>query len=165
MLDEDDSNTKHTVVPDNTDISFLTKKVLQNQECRNYFSSLLLNNERYDAYDVNKNLDYYCTKFLGTMFQEISIENFNMNLLLNSLHQILPTTYYEIFEKRWIANQKYYLHEYDESLELLTEAYTIANKSKDSISEWLIQDILIDLRNRENKILEIKNQHKENNFG
>nr|WP_216696250.1 DUF4062 domain-containing protein [Enterococcus innesii] len=165
LLDEGDSDTKLTVVPDNTDISFLTKKVLQNQECRNYFSSLLLNNEMYDASDANKDLDYYCTKFLGTMFQGISIENFNMNLLLSSLHQILPTTYYEIVEKRWIANQKYYLQEYDESLELLTEAYNLANKNKGNISEWLIQDILIDLRNRENKILETKNQYNANNFG
>lgn len=165
LQNENDLNTTYTIENSNEDISFLTKKTLKNQECRNYFASLLLSNEKYEISGTNKNLDYYAAKFLGTMFEGISIDDFNMNLFLNHLKEFLPTTYFEIAEKRWIANQKYYLHEYDDSLEVLKEAYKMATESKESVSEWLIQDILIDLRNRENKILETKNQYTRNNFG
>lgn len=165
LQDENDLDTSHKIVTNNEDISFLTKKMLQNEECRNYFSSLLLSNEKYTFTGTTKKLDYYSTKFLGTMFEEVSIDDFNMNLFLNSLSEVLPDTYYRIVKKRWIANQKYYLHEYDDSLEILKEAYKMALESEEIVSEWLIQDILIDLRNRENKILETRNQYTRNNFG
>lgn len=145
-------------------ISFLTTNSLPNSECRNYFSTLLLQNRLYKISESNKNLDYYCTKFLTTMFEYHSIEDFNIKLFLDSLKEVLPKDFYTISEKRWYANQKYYLHEYNESLKLLKSLYESIKKNN-KIPKWLVQDILIDLRNMENKILETENKYTTISFG
>src|SRR5690606_36852199 len=48
---------------------------------------------------------------------------------------------------------------YDESLNLLQEALALAEASRETVAEWVIQDILIDLRNREINIAETKNEY------
>ncbi|MGL5687168.1 MAG: hypothetical protein ACRCXQ_15380, partial [Vagococcus fluvialis] len=104
-------------------------------------------------------------KFLEVMFEENTIENFNTSLFLESLKKIVPDTYYLIIEKRWESNVKYYMSQYEESYELLLAAFDLAKKNEEIIDEWFIDDILIDLRNRENKMLEQKNKYTSKNFG
>ena len=41
----------------------------------------------------------------------------------------------------------------------MKEALALAEDNNGKVAEWLIQDILIDLRNRENNIAETKNQY------
>ncbi|RPA55536.1 hypothetical protein EF384_09425 [Aerococcus agrisoli] len=135
----------------------LEKEKLVNELCRNYFSNYLFNKKQQQI--SKKDFDYYCSRYLLTMFENTTIEEFNMNLFLESLSKVLPTPYFEIVEKRWISNQKYYLEDYDASIELLKEALTLAEKKQSEIDEWLVQDILIDLRNREKSIAETKNQY------
>ena len=88
-----------------------------------------------------------------------------MNLFLEELEKVLPPIFYKVIEKRWASTQNYYLGKYDNSLSLLNEAYSIAIENKENIPVWLIQDILIDIRNREDKIFDTKNMRIEKNFG
>lgn len=135
----------------------LGKEKLINEVCRSFFANLLFGTQ-IQKFD-NKDFDFYCSKYLLTMFEESTIEEFNMNLFLESLATILPQPYFEVVEKRWISNQKYYMEEYDESLTLLHEALALAESYNGAVAEWLVQDILIDLRNRENFIGETKNEY------
>ena len=135
----------------------LGKEKLVNEMCRIFFSTFLFGKKTQQI--DKKDFDFYCSKYLSTMFKQATIEEFNMNLFLESLSKILPPPYYEIVKKRWISNQKYYLEEYDASLILLKEALALAEDNNGKVAEWLIQDILIDLRNRENNIAETKNQY------
>ena len=99
----------------------LGKEKLVNEMCRNFFSNLLFGKKTQQI--DKKDFDFYCSKYLLTMFKHTTIEEFNMNLFLESLSKILPPPYYEIVEKRWISNQKYYLEEYDASLILLKPGF------------------------------------------
>ena len=152
----EDSNFEAGIVESKNNL-VLGKEKLVNEKCRSFFSNLLF--EKKTQQIDNKDFDFYCSKYLLTMFKQATIEEFNMNLFLESLSKILPSPYYEIVEKRWISNQKYYLEEYDASLILLKEASALAEANNGKVAEWLIQDILIDLRNRENNIAETKNQY------
>ena len=152
----EDSNIEAGIIESNNNL-VLGKEKLVNEMCRNFFSNLLFGKKTQQI--DKKDFDFYCSKYLLTMFKHTTIEEFNMNLFLESLSKILPPPYYEIVEKRWISNQKYYLEEYDASLILLKEALALAEDNNGKVAEWLIQDILIDLRNRENNIAETKNQY------
>ncbi|MFP3358059.1 hypothetical protein R0K17_11950 [Planococcus sp. SIMBA_143] len=135
----------------------LDKERLSNAVCRNYFSYLLFGTKQKNFEE--KDFDYYCSKFLSIIFENESIESFNMTLFLDNLKLQLPDAYYKVVEKRWLSHQKYLLKQYDESLKLLKEAFDMAKSLNGEIAEWLIQDILIDLRNRENSIAETKNEY------
>lgn len=166
LQDEEDSEKIEVSKSKDTEsILFIAKKTSKNVECRNYFSELLLRNTNYDFSDKTLDIDYYSAKFLRTMFEGLSIDDFNMNLFLEELEKVLPPIFYKVIEKRWASTQNYYLGKYDNSLSLLNEAYSIAIENKENIPVWLIQDILIDIRNREDKIFDTKNMRIEKNFG
>lgn len=143
----------------------ISKKNFVNKLCRNYFESLLLGHELMDESDEAKDFDFYCAKFLTTMFEGNSIENVNITLLLDALEPLVPAVYFQIIKKRWHSNLKYYMSQYEESYKLLLEAHTMAKANEHDIDDWFIDDILIDLRNRQYKMLEQKNQYTVDNFG
>ncbi|MCB4408409.1 hypothetical protein ACTCUG_03345 [Latilactobacillus sakei] len=145
--------------------SFYKKEALMNSYCRAFFNNLIFDEKNeIDVDKTDKNFDYYCYKFLSVLFGNDDIESFNMDLFLESLQKILPPNYYEIVKIRWNSNQKYYLEKHDESMELLRKAFEMAKKDG-NIEEWFIQDILIDLRNKENEIAELNNEVHRNNYG
>lgn len=156
------TNLGSTVKSKNNPI-ILRKDQLNNIICRNYFLKLIFRKEgqKYEKRDF----DYYCSLYLPILFEGANIENFNMSLFLEKLKETIPRDYFEIVSKRWASNQKYYLEEFDESIELLKEAYELAEKNKEVIAEWFIQDILIDLRNRYEVVSETKNEYLRENFG
>ena len=143
----------------------ISKKSLENCLCRNYFDNLLFDDELIDSSDMPKNFDFYCAKFLTTIFENNPIDNVNMILFLENLKSLVPEYYFQIIEKRWHSNIKYYMSQYEESYKLLLDAYKMAISNENKIDDWFIDDILIDLRNRENKMLELKNQYTSENFG
>lgn len=167
-------NIQNDILEDDTNLnvqtklvssSFYKKESLSNTYCRDFFNDLIFSEKNEAGINkVDKNFDYYCYKFLLILFSKDDIESFNMNLFLESLQKILPINYYRIVKIRWSSNQKYYLEQYEESMNLLRQALEMAKKDE-TIEEWFIQDILIDLRNRENEIAELKNEYHPNNYG
>ena len=74
----------------------ISKKSLENCLCRNYFDNLLFDDELIDSSDMPKNFDFYCTKFLTTMFENNPIDNVNMILFLENLKSLVPEYYFQI---------------------------------------------------------------------
>ncbi len=142
----------------------ISKKTTENKLCRNYFEYLLLEHDLKDSSKEFKNFDFYSRIFLKTMFEGTSIEEFNCTLMLESLKDFVPSPYFEIVKMRWDSNIKFYMNDFEESFKILTEAYVMACANKESIDDWFIDDILIDLRNRQNKMLEVKNQFMPETF-
>lgn len=158
-----EKDLKRTIIPPkNLSIS---ESILENILCRNYFSDLLLGNNPVNNDELEKNFDFYCAKFLTTMFENNSIDNINISLLLDSLKPLIPNDYFRVVKKRWYSNIKYYTSDYEDSYNLLLEAYEDAKDNIKNVDDWFINDILIDLRNRQDKILKQKNQYTNNNFG
>ncbi|MFR3686529.1 MAG: hypothetical protein ACLTXM_16015, partial [Enterococcus sp.] len=141
----------------------LSKTKLSNSISRNYFENLMLGNQLEEI--ESNSFDYQSSKFLKVMFEGATINEFNMSLFLESLKKIFPPKYFEVIEKRWYSIQSYYVGDFDKSLELLKEALTLAEAEERQIDEWLIQDILIDLRNRENRIANYRNTYLVETLG
>ncbi|MEK4151749.1 hypothetical protein [Carnobacterium sp. FSL E2-0243] len=163
-IGEPDTETIENMLPNPEDIlvsNILQKKQYKNEICRNYFGNLLFGYPM-KVYE-KKDFDYYSFQYLAVMFDGSSIENFNLSLFLDSLENLLPNKYFEIISKRWQSIQKYSIGKYDESITLLEEALNLATKEKYGIVEWLVQDILIDLRNKYQEIAEMKNEYLTEN--
>lgn len=140
----------------------LEKKNLKNELSMNYFEHLIFGKDLDDS-DA-KGFDLFCLQFLKTIFEGKNIIEFNMSLFFEELEAILPNNYFEIVKLRWESNQKYYMGDFEKSIELLKEAFFLADSPEANIEEWFIQDILIDLRNREHTFLDKKNQINLDNF-
>lgn len=141
---------------------YLRKEELVFDHTRFYFANLVLNfnskindidpNNDIDPkndIDTNNDFDLNITTFLNVIFKGDDIRSFNTNLLIESISDKLPIDFTKIIEKRWRSIEQYYLGNYDRSLAILKSALDLAKDEKSQIPDWLIQDILIDLRNRE----------------
>lgn len=83
----EDSNIEAGIIESNNNL-VLGKEKLVNEMCRNFFSNLLFGKKTQQI--DKKDFDFYCSKYLLTMFKHTTIEEFNMNLFLESLSKILP---------------------------------------------------------------------------
>lgn len=155
-----DLNTKENNV---TSKILLNKKVLADPICRSYFYHLIFGGKFELKESHKKNFDYYCFKFLKLLFEGRTIEDFNMELFINSLRDILPSPYFEISKNRWMSNQEYYQENFKKSISSLNNSFELAKKN--NVESWIEQDILIDLRNRINDINNTENKYDKNNYG
>ncbi|MCJ7840681.1 DUF4062 domain-containing protein [Lederbergia sp. NSJ-179] len=106
--------------------------------------------------DTSK-LDDYCEAFLHVLFGLRSIREFNTSLLLDYLEKAQSEILFKIVKIRWKAIQSYWQGDLSSCLSYLEDALIKAKES--SLPDWLIQDILIDLRNTSNRYGEEKNQY------
>ncbi|MGJ0918398.1 hypothetical protein ACR77M_22185 [Enterococcus avium] len=158
FTDDSNNGTNYTNLQNDETKLILSKNKLSNSISRNYFENLILGNQLEEIESNPNPFDYQSAKFLQVMFEGATIHDFNMNLFIESLKKIFPPKYFEIIEKRWYSIQSYYIGDFEGSLELLKEALALAEAEESQIDEWIVQDILIDLRNRENKIAQYKNE-------
>ncbi len=89
--------------------------------------------------------DLSCSKFLDVLLNGKSIYDYNLSLLLESIKAKQSAQYFEITNMRWQAIQKYFLGDKTGCLERLKDALKVAKSN--AVTEWIIKDILIDLRN------------------
>ena len=80
-------------------------------------------------------------------------------MFMNVLKSHQDSGFYTIVEMRWQATQAYYSYNIDECILKLQEALKQAKELKQP--SWVVQDILIDLRNIENELSNIVNMFKE----
>lgn len=90
-------------------------------------------------------LDEWGNQFLEVLFGDKTIKNFNTGMFLEALAEEQDEDYHSLVCQRWNAIQAYYLGKVDDAIKLLEGALTQAKD--ESKPDWVIQDILIDLRN------------------
>lgn len=78
-------------------------------------------------------------------FGDKTIKSFNTGMFLEALAEEQDEDYHSLVCQRWNAIQAYYLGKVDDAIKLLEGALTQAKDEPKP--DWVIQDILIDLRN------------------
>ncbi|MCM1159315.1 MAG: hypothetical protein NC300_11135 [Bacteroidales bacterium] len=91
-------------------------------------------------------LDEWCFQFLPIMFEGKSIKHFNTGMFLDFLKNNQDKNFFQVVSIRWSAIEAYYLGDIDTCLHKLEKALKIAKESNQPT--WVIKDILIDLRNQ-----------------
>ncbi len=142
MIDRDTAKQQFSIR--DIDYSETPKSILKNSDrCKDYLHKFIFA----DNVEIKNtdDFDMYCCKFLNVLFANKSITDFNVSLFLKSIHDILHNKYFNDVKERWNAIQKYFLGDKDGCLDCLKIALSIAEEGNDP--EWIIKDILIDIRN------------------
>ncbi len=117
-------------------------------KCRNYISKLTLNQPIiYYRGEMEKTseLDGLCLSFLPVLFEGKIIKQFNVIQLLSVLENLQERQYYKIVKCRWMAIEKYYSDDLEGCIKQLQTTLKIAKQKKQP--QWVIKDLLIDIRN------------------
>lgn len=104
----------------------------------------------------SNNLDKFTKSFFEVLIGRKNIVEFNTSLCLEELKKMHSEAVYEVVECRWKAITNYFSGDIENCLENLNIAYE--NAIKNNVPGWLIQDILIDLRNKYN--MKKRNENK-----
>ena len=137
--------------------SFVTpKSIIENSDkCSSYFCNLL-NKEDFEVKHTN-DLDNWSYQFLDILFSGKSIDQFNVSMFLKELKKHQTEEYHSTVMKRWDAIQAYFSGNLEDCVDCLKEALEITNKNK--LPDWVINDILIDLRNQKMLLDKLKNTY------
>lgn len=122
-----------------------TKEILNNLDKSNFFIQKKLNLCFEEKVKNTSPLDDYLIQFLEVMFDGKPISSFNSYLFLEEVKKFHDEDFHEIVVKRWGAIQKFWIGDLAGCYTELDEALIFAKEK--GMAEWLIQDILIDLRN------------------
>lgn len=146
-----DDTFRLTDLPENASfhVPTIPKTVVNNiDKCKDYILKLSLGysvksllNEEIKSNEI----DEWGEQFLAVLFEAKSIKNFNTGMFLETLKAQQDETYFSIVSIRWQAIQSHFLGDIEKCIEYLEDALKL---SKDTFQpSWVIQDILIDLRN------------------
>lgn len=101
-------------------------------------------------------IDEWCMQFLPILFEGKSIRQFNVSLYLETLKKIQTDEYFKIVEGRWKAIQAYFMGNVTECIEHLENVRALAQKTNQPL--WVINDILIDIRNQQAILFNMNNR-------
>lgn len=158
----EESSTEKSTDISNIELSFHSgsiaqKDVLTNIDCCiEYFTKLILELS-YDEVKKTGNIDQLCAAFLPVLFEGATINEDNLNSLLFEIEKHQTSQHFAVTKKRYEAIRAYYSGEQEICINKLDEALEIAKQN--SLSEWLIKDILIDLRNQDMLLQESRNTY------
>lgn len=102
-------------------------------------------------------LDSYSAEFLNILFGKKTIKEFNTLLLISLLKKLQSESLNKVVAERWNAIQYYYMNDLEKALEYENLALKSARKLQ--LPNWVVQDILIDLRNLYTLEAQAKNQY------
>lgn len=141
----DDSETTFEINKDSNWENILVHKLTISSidKCKNYFRNIIGIEE--NEIKKTSSLDEWCCCFLPIMFANKSIKDFNASMFLEELKKNQEPMHYSLVEKRWKAVQYYFSGNLEGSITMLEETLFFAKDNQ--IAEWLIKDILIDIRN------------------
>lgn len=149
----DISNVELPIYSDN----IAQKDVLTNIDCCiEYFSKLILGLP-YKNIEKTGNIDQLCATFLPVLFEGATINEDSLNSLLVEIEKHQTSQYFAVTKKRYEAIKEYYSDNQKTCIEKLNEALQIAKDN--NLAEWLIKDILVDLRNQEAFLEESHNKY------
>ena len=124
--------------------------------CIEYFTKLILGLSSYEKEKKTGKIDQLCTLFLPVLFEGANINNDNVTSLLTEIEKHQTEQHFYITKKRYEAIIEYYCGNQESCIEKLNEALHKAKQS--NLPEWLINDILIDLRNQDTFLEESRNK-------
>lgn len=128
-------------------------------KCRDYIAELTLGtpvvNNKQNEIKTSK-IDEWGQQFLSIMFEGQSIKNFNTSMFLEDIKKIQEKNYFEVVTLRWNAIQSFFIGDIMECIKTLKDALDHAKKTNQP--SWVIQDILIDLRNLQTTVNIINNK-------
>ena len=104
-------------------------------------------------------LDDWGVQFFGILLEGRSIKTFNASLFLDTLKNIQTTDFHAIVSLRWKAIQSYFSGDIQECINKLNNALDLAKSTNQA--SWIINDILIDLRNQHLELASVTNTYSE----
>lgn len=161
IVDESENTQKATVVGiESIKMQTIPKTVLKNVDKSKEYILRFVLGAPYDFFDGKTNeLDDWGIQFLPILFEEKPIKQFNVSMFLQEIKQHQSEEYHKIVEARWEAVQSYYAGNINECVLKLQKALQLAKDLHQP--DWVINDILVDLRNHELQQGHIQNIYKE----
>ena len=134
------------------------KSVLKNiDQCSDYLVRYSVgNNFRFPDEEIHTgDIDEWGVQFLQVLFEAKSIKQFNVAMFLESLKETQEDGHFQIAQIRWQAIQAYFMGNVEKCVEHLESALKLARETNQPT--WVIKDILVDLRNHQIILCNIKN--------
>ena len=127
------------------------KIILQNiDKCTQYILKFSADYRFFHSPDEDyhtSDLDDWGCQFLHILFEGQSIKSFNVSMFMDVLKGLQPGDFYNVVSIRWKAIQAYLCDNIAECISNLNSALELARETNQAT--WLINDILIDLRNQQ----------------
>ncbi|MFY9568840.1 MAG: hypothetical protein WAP56_06675, partial [Acetivibrionales bacterium] len=137
--------------------SIAQKDILTNIDyCVEYFTKLILGIS-YNEVKKTGNIDQLCADFLPVLFEGATFNEDSLNSLLLEIEKHQTSQHFTVTKKRYEAIKEYFSGDQEACINILDEALQIAKQN--CLSEWLIKDILIDLRNQDISLQESRNTY------
>ncbi len=158
----EESSTEQSVDISNVELSIYSDSVAQKDvltnidACIEYFTKLILELS-YDEVKKTGNIDQLCAAFLPVLFEGHTINEESLDSLLLEIKKHQTSQHFAVTKKRYEAIREYYSGNQEACINKLDEALEIAKQS--DLAEWIIKDILIDLRNQDAFLGESQNTY------
>lgn len=135
--------------------SLVTPKAIVDNinSCKAYFFRMATESD--EKTEASNALDNWGSKFLPILFEWKSIDEFNASIFLNELEAFHSIEYHKVVCKRWDAIQAYFQGNLDKTIVYLETA--LENAREISLPDWIIKDILIDIRNQRSSLNQSRN--------
>lgn len=145
-------------------ITMIPKLALQDvDKCCAYISNLIVGTSMNEDKDIKSNmLDNWGAQFLEILLDGKAIKQFNVEVYMNDLKEQQDEEYNQLVRIRWQAIQSYFSGNIEQCIKNLKNALDFAKYKKQP--DWVIKDILVDLRNQYNTYCVIENTHSINYF-
>ena len=95
---------------------------------------------------MSSELDDWGVQFLEVLLEGRSIKAFNVSLFLETLQKMQSADFFNVVSLRWKAIQSYFSGNVQECIKNLNDTLDLAKSTDQAI--WIVNDILIDLRNQ-----------------
>ena len=128
-------------------------------QCTEYILNLVVGHMFPYQKKGSSDIDEWCAQFLPILFEEKTIKQFNISMFLGILKKYQTCDHYKIVETRWKAIQAYFSNHVKQCADYLEIALQQAKEIKRP--SWVINDILVDLRNQQLLLCTINNKYPE----
>lgn len=136
----------------------IQKCIIKNvDKCKKYITEFAIDRKisKINNEEKSSEIDAWGLEFLKILFENKSIKTFNTSMFIECLKSQQNNDYNDIVSLRWKAIEFYFLGDLEKSIENLNSAKELAKRV--SAPNWVIKDILIDLRNLNIKLDNSKN--------
>ena len=154
-INEEYRNVDVSIVPESREFAFPKLMLKSIDKCTGYIFTFMMGRPLTKKIINSSIIDEWGLQFLKILFEHKSIKDFNTSLYLEYLKEQHDPVMYEIVELRWKAIQSYYNDNLSLCIDYLQKALEKAKTNNQP--NWLIDDILIDLRNEHWELCEAKN--------
>lgn len=109
-----------------------------------------------DKNETANEIDEWVARLLSILFDANSIKNINISMFLDCIKGQQDELFFDVVSIRWQAIQAYYIGDVVKCIEHLQTALSLAKEN--NLPSWVINDILIDIRNQQGVLNTINNR-------